>query len=330
MSARHKILGAFILLLFLLRPSSTHFSSMLDSFSRRESESRELSSEEFKVNQKYGQSEDQEFHTYYDRYLKLIPDKNLKSALSAYLAEVSQIHSGANESLEVGNQKMLDENSCFAELATEFYLNLMKEDLMRLKVQLERPNRPLSYRPALDEEAGKDFWKNQDPGFLWTRLMDITDGNPNLAIAIVKLCGHDDGIYQKPQMSSHHSAFLRLKQRQARIIEFVERSWQDRPVGITEWLEEEKKSDSLGFGCLPNSALYLPKSLGFDVDINENLKTRIGRLQAPNKGLSALPAKYYHLIAGAATGCRFKQETGYSFVGSNITRAGAKFYRASH
>ncbi|MBK7843397.1 MAG: hypothetical protein IPJ71_06820 [Bdellovibrionales bacterium] len=213
---------------------------MLDSFSRKESESRELSSEEFKINQEYGQSEDQGFHTYYDRYLKLIPDKNLKRALSSYLAEVSQIHSGANESLEVGNQKILDENSCIAEIAAEFYLDLMKEDLLRIKSQLDRPNRLLSYRIALDEEAGKGFWKNKEPGFVWTRLMEITDSNPNLAIAIIKLCGHDDAINQKPQMSSHHSAFPRLKQRQARIIEFFERSWQDRPAGITEWLEEIK------------------------------------------------------------------------------------------
>jgi hypothetical protein len=327
MSARYKIGSAFFLLLFLLRPSSIHFSSTVDSF-WTEPESEELASEGVKGVHEYGQSEDKDFRTYYDRHLNLIPDKNLRDTLSAYLAEVSQIHSGANESLEVGNQKMLDENPCLAEIATDFYLDLMKEDFMRLKAQLGRPNRPLGSRIALDEEAGKGFWKMHPPGFLWSRLMDMTDGNPNLAFAIIKMCGHDDAINQKPYLSSQHSSFRQLKQRKVRIAEFIERSWQSPPEGIGEWLAEIKKSDRVEFVCMSNSSLYLPKSIGFDVDINENLKAKIERLQAPKKGLSALPAKYYHLLAGVATGCLFKQETGYSFVGSNIARAGAKFYRA--
>lgn len=328
MSARHKVLSAFILLLYLLRPSNTHVSSVDESLSLRELESAELASEGVKGGHEYGQSEDKDFRTYYGRYLNLIPDKNLRGTLSSYLAEVSQIHSGANESLEVGNQKMLDENPCLAEIATDFYLDLMTEDLKRIKAQSERPNRPLNGRIALDEEAGKGFWKDHHPGFLWSRLMDMTDDSPNLAMAIIKMCGHDDGIYKRPYLSSDHRTFHRLKQRQVRMLEFFERSWQDSSSGMTEFLGEIRKSDRVEFICMPSSALYLPKSFGFDLDIDEKLKAKIGRVQAPNKGLPALPAKYYHLLAGAFTGCRFKEETGYSFVGSNIARAGAKFYRA--
>ncbi|MBK9038157.1 MAG: hypothetical protein IPL83_03165 [Bdellovibrionales bacterium] len=289
---------------------------------------REPASDAVENGRDYGQSDDKDFEDSYDRFLKFIPDENLRRTLSSYLAEVSQIHSGSNESIEVSNQKTLDKNSCLAEIAGEFYLDLMKEDLLRTKSDIDRRGKNSPFGMSLDEEAGKGFWKNQKSGFLWTKLMEITDNNPNLAFAIIKMCGHDNAIYQKPHLSAHHPSFRRLKQRQVRILEFFERSWQDIPEGIKEWLEDEKKSNHVGFGCLANSTLYLPKALGFDLDISPNLKAKIGRLQAPNRGLSSLPAKHYHLLAAAATGCLFKQETGYSFIGSNLTRAGARLYRA--
>ena len=73
----------------------------------------------------------------------------------------------------------------------------MEVDLLRLKDRLERPNRPLGSRIALDEEAGKDSWKKQETGFIWSKLMELTDGNPNLAVSIIKMCGHDDAISRR-------------------------------------------------------------------------------------------------------------------------------------
>jgi hypothetical protein len=53
--------------------------------------------------------------------------------------------------------------------------------------------------------------------------------------------------------------------------------------------------------------MFVPGSLGADADIPAELKEKIIHLQAPNAGAAALPAKYYHVLGAASSGCSLRQ-----------------------
>jgi hypothetical protein len=277
----------------------------------------------------YGKSETNELQEHIEKYLNFIPDYKLKSTIGKYINEVSQIHRGANESIEIANLKLLQTSPCFAEIAADFYLDLLQDDLENLKLKmLKNENRPLGTRIALDEEAGKGFWQSKKPGFLWEKLMSKTNGNPNLAIAIIKMCGHDDAINEKPYLSNTHPNYEKLNKRKIEIINKTLSNWDNKSEFISQYLTFLRNQNRLNFGCLSNSTIYLPKALGEEVSIVESLKEKIEKTQAPILGAKALPAKNYHVLAGLFTGCRFKSESGYSFIGANIAKFGARFYRA--
>lgn len=276
----------------------------------------------------YGKAVTNDLSNHLQKYLRFIPDQKLSDSIKSYIGEVSQIHNGANESIEVNNQTYISQNSCFAQLATEFYLDLIQEDLQQLPKRVKMTGRPLGIRIAMDEEAGKGFWQNRRPGFLWEKLMTLTGNNPNLAIQIIKMCGHDDAINERPHLIPAHSNYSNLNRRKREIYTQALNSWNDAPDWIKEALIEQRDNNRINFGCWNSSALYLPKALGEGLTISDGLKSRIVKIQAPKKGAKALPAKNYHVLAGLFTGCRFKSETGYSFVGANIARLGARYYRA--
>jgi hypothetical protein len=62
-----------------------------------------------------------------------------------------------------------------------------------------------------------------------------------------------------------------------------------------------------------NSVLFLPKSLGEEVDISDDFKKKIVHSQSEgrNDPDSRIPAKYYHIIASAFVGCEM-EELGHS------------------
>ena len=63
--------------------------------------------------------------------------------------------------------------------------------------------------------------------------------------------------------------------------------------------------EEMGIVCpLGKSILYFPKALGETVDLTEDFKDRIARVQAPEKGKSVLPAKAYHFMGSALMSCQ--------------------------
>ena len=56
------------------------------------------------------------------------------------------------------------------------------------------------------------------------------------------------------------------------------------------------------------SLFYVARSLGNEVDISDALKHEIASVQAPTKGISALPSKSYHIYGAALFSCLMKSQ----------------------
>ncbi len=124
--------------------------------------------------------------------------------------------------------------------------------------------------PSLADESGKGVYKDFQPGWLWNLAMKHSQNNPRVAIELISLCGHDD-VPQYESLESRHG---------------------------------EKISCPIYLGTM----FYVPKALGKDADISDNLKSKITSVQAPTKGMGILPSKSYHIFGSALFSCVMKAE----------------------
>lgn len=120
-------------------------------------------------------------------------------------------------------------------------------------------------KSSLKDVAGVDEYINLQPGWLWALALKHSQRNPRIAIELIGICGHDD-VHFEPNLN---------------------------------------RSGDQTFTCpMPGYTMfYVPRSLGADVDIPNDLKVKIAGIQAPMKGMSALPGKSYHVYSAAMFSC---------------------------
>lgn len=237
--------------------------------------------------------------------VRFFPSKYL-NAVTAYLdvAVSDEISLSSNRKLVEKSQSAVTEDPCFFLRAYDFYKSINDRDeaeLNRLTSQKSNliASTPLKMRPSL-ARPNKDWDEGFSEGWVWKEALEKTEGNPNLAMKMIGLCGHDDTARSfsldkkkiflddtgKPSVPSDLESEKLL-------------------LGIKSFFGEYGENF---FPCPARASLfYLPKSLGAEADIDETLKNEIARVQAPNLGAASLPAKYYHIYGAARIACEMKE-----------------------
>lgn len=280
-----------------------------------------------------------------------LPDGTLKDGLTKYV-EIISLESYTNDSLVRNSnkgivaymEKVFTKGDCFQALTKDFYKEISIMDNISTPIDGNRQN--LLFRNAsLDTEAGSGDYTDLPKGWLWKIAQRYSDNNSNLAIALIGVCGHDDSS-QGEYVWLDDSAEARAKIEEAikdsdrqikglrHIIETkgeanIE-SYSNELQSLLEYKAELKKQTSVEEKMMcpfSNSKMYIPKSLGQDVDIAESLKDKIAKIQAPTMGAAALPAKYYHIYGAAFMGCQLIQEGVDPTTTVLLQKNAARFYR---
>ncbi len=181
---------------------------------------------------------------------------NQKEAIKEYKQALGMETSGnKNYGLALYNLELLESNFCFRSQAIALY-----SELKSVTSGVEIPN------TINDSLPQKSF----DAGFLWTLALKHSGDDPNLALALIGVCGHDD----TQQLGNE-------------------------PPSSANYVSANK-----GVPCpLPNSPIYTPGALHGEANISPEIKTKIKDSQGDNGDTSFIPAKYYHVLAAASTSC---------------------------
>lgn len=276
-----------------------------------------------------------------DRYTKLIPHKGYRNGLKEYFKSINNIHGGANESIEQANIEFAKKSPCFSEVAYKFYDEVLEEDLSAMKstfLNMEDDDSKLVGRPDLNSVIGSGATKNLQPGWLWQKAKSASGNDTNLAMWLVGLCGHDDGVSEMPNIKNVKNRFDLVANRLRIITEHQKKVRNEltkytssdprskRLLNFIQYLEDLKNDENLDEIRCPKLVMHTPQSLGEQVDISDELKRQIIHIQGPQLGGNTLPAKYYHIMGAAFLICKAKQK-GLANFGPFLERAAARGYR---
>lgn len=265
--------------------------------------------------------------------LKIIPQSSLKKGIEVYLEiingksyEYDAAVGSSNKGIIMYQSKTLDANSCFGKLAEAFYKDISNED---------RKNNSRT-RPSLDDESGKDANASLKPGWLFEKAMEYSNGDANLAINLIGLCGHDDTANGEKEYSSDK------KQVEAQYLKVLDKmishNKEEKSYYSIEELEKFRNKVVSGevkleahdrkINCPSiESSLYLSKALGSEVDLSQEYKDKIATIQAPNKGKSVIPSKNYHILGSAYMACQLITQGVSPKIAETIEKIAAWGYR---
>jgi hypothetical protein len=163
--------------------------------------------------------------------------------------------------------------------------------------------------------------------------MQFADQDPNLAMHLIGVCGHDDAVsidvgladYNDPKVSDRKKATFN------EMMKAYQKLKSSNQVLMPESEFQEMVRSFLYKPSCPMqiSVMFQPKALSEAADIPSKLKSEIASVQAPKLGMSALPAKSYHVIGGALSTCILYQRGVPSIVASAIHERAVNAYRSS-
>ncbi|MBX2988965.1 MAG: hypothetical protein KF802_13835 [Bdellovibrionaceae bacterium] len=210
-----------------------------------------------------------------------------------------------NKGMRATNEQRLAASPCLSALAVRFYQDLNQNHLS-------------SQRPALKEVAGQGERRHLKPGWLWDKAIDLTRGNPRLAMALINICLNDD------IPNATKKIFVRMDRDEASRIKktYAEYGSEQNKKTDPKWsmltmdrylsyLKEFKESETPGQFDVPvdlicperKNEAFVPGSLSLNTDLPEEVKKTIIDLQSLEPAAAPLPAKSYHVYGSAALGC---------------------------
>lgn len=104
---------------------------------------------------------------------------------------------GQNSGIAGYVRQIVLDNPCFNSMADSFYERISELD-----------QRYQSSRPNLGDAAGEGRYASLEKGFLWEMAMETANNNPNLAIRILGVCGHDDTAQGYNRCPTNHSVMF--------------------------------------------------------------------------------------------------------------------------
>lgn len=257
---------------------------------------------------------------------KILPESKQKCAIEVYErvlgleAYQSVYHMGkTNAGLNSYFNNQLNKSSCMAVVASEFVDSIHDMDLKM----------PIGNTTNMEEVAGKGRYSSFPPGWAWSHALKTTRGNKDAAMFLIGMCAHEENptydyeISGKNKVLLAHKDLAKLKAEldrvkklsltipegnsleRERVKSYIQRIMSD--IEASEYgIQNMNAIQNRMLVCPENtSGFTAPKSLGNDVDISDDLKTKIIKIQRP-KGemIDTLKAKYYHITGSAYIGCQ--------------------------
>ncbi|NQZ19325.1 MAG: hypothetical protein HRT44_08730 [Bdellovibrionales bacterium] len=216
----------------------------------------------------------------------------------------------------------------------------MKQDLYYLRRSISSGKPMLSHNLENNTENSP-----VSSGWLWTKALQFSQNDPNLAMSLIGLCGHDDTgqlpmkletCSGEPCMSFEGIPFANEKQKatylpmldelQSLYETVLTKDGSHLQDGLTDFFDMFKRSN--GVVCpMAGSTMYLEGALGKETMIPEALRKQIESIQAPTMGATALPSKYYHTLGAAYATCSLARGGVPGFMVRKIQSVGINSYR---
>lgn len=310
-----------------------------------------------------------------------LPEGETKKGLEEYVAAMGYDSYKEDNSVSSGNLGMAayfskrfsdKKNSCVRDAARGFYGEIAKvlkaktsagqscgfkgPELNELGVVSEPDYGCHSIdikRSGILDQVGDGEYKELQPGWVWDLALKHAKGDPNSAMFLIGMCGHDDVNQGTYSFSDSSSAALDLKDEaykqllQVKKEEEVELKelkinydlnvsdikFQEQSVSlINQKLSALKDSSTLStlMHCPPqNSGYYAAQSLGKNADIPRALKQEIHSVQTQVDGAQNTAGKYYHVYASAFMACQLVQNGFSPENASRLQQQAARFYRGT-
>lgn len=306
-----------------------------------------------------------------------IPDSNLKRGLKDYSEALGLERYSSDSAVGAFNagvgafftrQYKDKRNSCVRDAAQKFYQdvgaylkerNPCKGENEKYRRRDAPPPGSISYgctsddRAKLTEVAGEGRFDNQEPGWVWKLALKNANGDPNAALLLIGMCGHDDtnqGAYVALDKSAEGQdrAYLaiddyrsKIKRIQAQIDELrakksdnSEDSYRisDLQYDLSETkiaLEQIKRDggQTVELNCpMSNTGYFAARSLDESADIPKDLKNELHEAFSGD-GATKTASKYYHVYGSAFMACQLVQNGVSPSNAALIQQQAARVYR---
>lgn len=196
-------------------------------------------------------------------------------------------------------------NACFAEKALRFYHDVRSTTR---HTQKNNPEEQRNSRPSLGDKSGASRG-DLKVGWLYEKALKYAKGNPNTALALIGMCGHDD---------TKQGDFVNTAVEAKLLTE-----------GFThESLYVPGKDGAMDSPCPPlTSDFFIAGSLGKRDDIEEVLKRKILKTQYPGKKSVQIASKNYHVLGAAFMTCQMIEAGLSPFLAVRVESMAANLYR---
>jgi hypothetical protein len=104
---------------------------------------------------------------------------------------------GANEGMIEYFQQLILDDEVFEQQLLAFLADVKSTQVFDSSFLGSLSERPLSHRPTLDDEAGKEPFLESKPGWIWEIALDHSKGDSSRALQLIAVCGNDD-VLTKP------------------------------------------------------------------------------------------------------------------------------------
>jgi len=210
----------------------------------------------------------------------------------------------------------------------------------------------LKNRPSLNDRVGQGAKSYLDEGWLMRLAMKHSKGNPEAALELIGMCGHDDTAQGNFSFYDTSEAAKAKNLEQAAKLKDQKKAMDDELKKAFKNFDSDQKavyvlSQKASFAakqietlskaegrkesvtCPPQSSdFYLPGSLSGDADISPALKDKIKVIQGDGKkDTSFIPAKHYHVYGSALLGCKMAQNGMKPEQAAMVQKQAARLYR---
>ncbi|WP_142694764.1 hypothetical protein [Bdellovibrio sp. NC01] len=206
-------------------------------------------------------------------------------------------------------------------------------------------------RAGLYATVGADRFKNLEPGWLWKLAMEHSKNDPNSAMFLIGMCGHDDTAQGEFSWDDNSPAALdeireqcaELKKQKKLYDNEIKELSAHPDTNATQIAFAKSTSTVLNMQIsqLQNtssvqrqmncpsaaSGFYTPGSLGLKADIPKSVKDEIQRVQGDIGGAKKIPSKYYHVYGAAFMACQLVQNGISPSQAELIQTQAARLYR---
>lgn len=269
---------------------------------------------------------------------------------------------GSNKGLNSWFSNKFSKNQCYRSAAQNFYRDVaitMKagnkceasaSDGLERKIKSESDYGCFNKRPSITDTAGKGSKSYLHEGWMWQLAMKHARGSPEAAMELIGMCGHDDtaqskfqifddSVKAKEENTQELERYKKEREEAERRLKKAESGGTTEAIAILLLTRHSKfllrrineLKDATGkvrrMDCPPQeSDFYLPGSIGTGVDIPQDLKNKISKIQNPS-GKNNIPAKNYHIYGAAFLGCKMAANGLTPIQATAIQKQAARLYR---